>query len=338
MKKKFLNKRLVVALTLLFIVSGFTSIIEADEVETDIIGTIWYIDDDAIPPYQGTLEHPFKYIWQGIENSTSGVNDILTIASGAYNENVIIDKEDLTINKWKGDDLPIINGGYKDCCVEIQSSGVQIIDMKVIASGTTARDAGIYIEAGTTEVKVLDCDISDCFHGIWSHRTEADEIFHTYSDNNIHSIIDTGILARFSDELEILGNTITDCGYCGILLLDCENCVVSENVCENNQHGIGIDVGRKNEISENTCKENEKWGLYVVNGLLNTIKLNNFMDNGNPGQATWVEYRWVGGNQWTNNYWGKKSFIIHIIGGAVRRGDVDIPWFRVDLFPSSSPN
>lgn len=338
MKKIFFNKSWVVGLTILFIVGSLTSNIVADDIGSPIMGTTWYIDDDAIPPYDGTLENPFRYIWQGIENATSGANDILTIASGLYQENVIIDKEDITINKWKGEDLPIIDGGYEDCVIEIQASGVQIIEMKIIAGGKTARDAGIFIEEGTTDIKVLDCDISDCFHGIWSQRTDADEIFHTYSDNNIHSIMDSGILAHFSDELEILSNTVTNCGYCGILLMDCENCVISENVCENNHYGIGIDVGRKNEISENTCKDNDNWGFYIVNGLLNTIKLNNFLDNGQKGQATWVEYRWLGGNQWTNNYWGRPGLLIHIIGGSVRRGDVDIPWFRVDLFPSSSPN
>ena len=265
----------------------------------------------------------------------ASIIDIITIADGNYPENIIIDKEDLTLNKWKGTNLPIIDGGGEDSVIEIHKSGVQIIEMEVVDSGKSARDAGIYIEEGVKNVEIQKCEIYDCFYGIWSHRTKADEIYHKYIDNNIHDITDSGVLASFSDELEILNNEIKDCGNCGIQLLDCENCVISENVCEKNLHGIGIDVGRKNEISENTCKENDRFGFYISNGLLNTIKSNNFMDNGEPGQAAWVEYRWLGGNQWTQNYWGRPAFFIHIIGGSVRRGDVDIPWFRIDLFPSS---
>ncbi len=340
MIKVLLRKSWIVGLTVLFIVGGLTFNIGADDIGSPVKGTTWYIDDDAVPPYQGTINNPFKYIWQGIENATSG--DDISIASGTYYECIYLDKE-LTL-KWYGDDIlgddtgkPIINGGYESSVIEIHASGVDLVEIIIVASKKTGRNAGIYIEEGVKNIKIDDCEITDCYYGIWSHRTKADEIFHTYIDNKIDNIDDSGILAHFSDELDILNNQMMDCGYCGILLLDCEKCVIRENTCKNNQNGIAIDVGRKNEVIENTCDNNDKWGFYVVNGLLNTIKSNNFMNNGYKGQATWVEDKVIGSNQWTNNYWGRSSFVIHIIFGALRRGDVDYPWFRLDLFPSSSP-
>ena len=153
MKKKLLNKSWVVGLIVLFIVGGLTSNIGADDIGTSIMATTWYIDDDAVPPYLGTIDDPFKYIWQGIENATDGANDICTIAEGTYQENVIIDKEDLTLNKWKGTNLPKIDGGGEDSVIEIHKSGVQIIEMEVVDSGKSARDAGIYIEEGVKNVK-----------------------------------------------------------------------------------------------------------------------------------------------------------------------------------------
>lgn len=342
MKKQFLKNKWIVSLMFLFIVCSLTSNIGAGNIGSSSVGSAWYIDDDATYPGSGSELDPFKYIWQGIENATSG--DDIRIASGIYYECNYLDKK-LTLN-WYGKDIlgddtgrPIINGSYKSSVIEVHASDVKILNIIVVSGEKTGRSAGIYIEDSVKNVEINNCEISDCYFGIWSHRTKADKVFHKYIDNKIYDIINSGIIASLSDELDIINNTITNCGNCGILLLDCENCNINANVCEKNHNGIGVDVGRKNNIIKNTCKNNDKWGFYIVNGLLNTIKENNFIDNGGKGQATWVEDRIIGNNQWTNNYWGSKFyFIIHIIGGSYRRGDIDYPFIRFDLFPSSNPN
>lgn len=342
MTKEFIKKSWVVGLTVLFIIGGLTSNIGADDNGASNMRKTWYIDDDATYPGDGSITDPFKYIWQGTENATSG--DELSIASGDYFENVVIDKEDLDL-QWHGSDIigsdtgiPVISGNYKGCVIEIQDSEVNLKELHITASGITARDAGIYMGQEIEYTTIDKCEISDCYYGIWSHKEEFGSTDHTFNNNIIYDIEDSGIIASFSDDMKILNNIITDCKRCGIFIHDCNKAIIDGNTCEDNRYGIGVDVGVDNDITSNTCKGNSVWGFYIVNGLGNTIKGNNFMDNGQKGQATWVEYNFFGSNQWTNNYWGKPGVFIHIIIGVVRKADVDIPWFRLGLFPASSPN
>jgi len=335
MQKNLFRKGIITGIIVMFIIGGLNSNIGASDFGPSSMGTTWYIDDDCPCPGDGSLSDPFCAIWQGIENATSG--DVLSIASGEYYENIIIDKK-LTL-QWHGSDIcgtdtgiPIINGGYKGCVIEIHASEVQIREIHITASGKTGRDAGIYLEGDFKHIKILDSKITDCFYGIWSHRVRCIDTltYHEFSRNTIDNIEAQGILASFSDEMSILNNKITNCGYCGIFLHHCNKCLIEGNTCENNRHGIGIDVGVDNDITLNTLQNNIQWGFFIVSGNANTIKSNNFEKNGEEGQATFVEYCIFNGNNWINNYWGTPSFIIHIIWGVLRLSFIDIPWPRID--------
>jgi hypothetical protein len=51
-----------------------------------------YVDDDNTNgPWDGSIEHPFQFIQQGINASLSG--DIIQISEGIYRENIVIDKQ-----------------------------------------------------------------------------------------------------------------------------------------------------------------------------------------------------------------------------------------------------
>lgn len=53
--------------------------------------TIIYVDDDNTGgPWGGTQLHPYQYIWQGIQNATTG--DTVYVLNGTYHENVIVNK------------------------------------------------------------------------------------------------------------------------------------------------------------------------------------------------------------------------------------------------------
>ena len=62
-----------------------------------------------------------------------------------------------------------------------------------------------------------------------------------------------------------------------------ENCVVSNNTCENNRYGIYLlDYSRKNEISNNTC-ENNRYGIYLSRGSYKNEISNNTCENNTYG-------------------------------------------------------
>ena len=53
-----------------------------------VIGVVWYVDDDAVPPYQGTISNPFLTIQDGIDAASAG--DTAHVLQGVYEEQVTL--------------------------------------------------------------------------------------------------------------------------------------------------------------------------------------------------------------------------------------------------------
>ena len=345
MKNGLFKKGWAVGLMVLFIVGGLTSNIGADDIRPTNTRGVVYVDDDAICPGHGTLAAPYCRIRYAIENTSGG--DIIMVASGTYNENIVIDKKGFKLD-WYGSDIngtdtgiPIINGGNTGCVIEIRASEVEIKEMHIINSGNTGRDAGIYIEEYTEKINILYCEISDCHLGIWvDKKGMGATTTHTFFNNIIQDIQRQGILISFSDGNTISDNEITNCSWQGLHLLDCENNIITGNTLKYNRNGIIIDVGRENTISGNTCQSNDRFGFVIVNDIKSKVKNNNFMDNGEgeKGQVTWIHYNFRQSTTWNGNWWGKTMLSpIKFIGGIVRR-NIDIPFIWIELFPSPNPN
>jgi len=70
---------------------------------------IIYIDDNnTAGPWDGTIEHPYQHINDGVFNSAEG--DTIYVFSGTYYENVVINKTIKLIGEDKN--LEKINGMY----------------------------------------------------------------------------------------------------------------------------------------------------------------------------------------------------------------------------------
>ena len=307
--------------------------ISAKNIQNFPIKSTIYVDDDATYPGQGTLDFPYAKIRFAIENSSD--NDDIKIASGEYNENILIDKE-LSLD-WHGSDIigtdtgkPIINGNGIGIVVLIRASDVVIKQCIITNSGTTDLDAGIYIGEESFNVKILDDEITNCFCGIWVNRITPKETNHEIRGNIIDEIFQQGMLISFSDSNSIYNNVISNCGWHGIHIRDCNENRIRENNITNSEFGLIIDVGQQNEVELNTCENNVRWGFIVINTQKTVITNNNFVNNG-EGQATWINCR---ANQWFQNYWGQTKFIFHIVGGTLRGADISIPWFKIELSPS----
>ena len=54
-----------------------------------------YVDDDANPPYDGTQQHPYKHIQEGIDASVDG--DMVFVYSGTYYESLVLNKSILLL-------------------------------------------------------------------------------------------------------------------------------------------------------------------------------------------------------------------------------------------------
>ncbi len=330
-------RRNVILIIIVMLLSITTTSIQANRMEPlNQRGTI-YVDDDAPNPGTGTLNDPYRYIQYAIDNSSS--SDDIKIASGTYYENIIID-EKLTLD-WHGSDIfgtdtgiPVIDGSGQGIVILVRNPDVTIKKLAITNSGKTDLDAGIYLGEECTDITLLENEITDCYYGIWVKRYTVHETNHEIRNNYVANIIDQGIVISLSDGNEIYENTVINCGYHGIHLLDCNENRIKQNTISDNEFGLIIDVGIENEVENNLCENNSQYGFIVVNTQKTVITNNNFINNG-VGQATWINSR---GDKWFHNYWGKKFFGIHLVIGSLRGADISIPWFRIELNPSTNPN
>ena len=116
-----------------------------------VYNKIIYIDNDNIEgPWDGTFEHPFQYIGDGINSSTNGDN--LYVYQGVYNETLRIDKA-ITLN---GEDKKstIIDGLYKDIIINIRIDKVNIENFTIRNTGGNKNDSASGCSVRT------DCPIS----------------------------------------------------------------------------------------------------------------------------------------------------------------------------------
>ena len=77
---------------------------------------IIYVDDNNTQgPWNGSIDYPYQYIQDAINNSTN--DDLIYVFSGLYFENFIIDKRLTLIGE--NESKTIIDGDYKNCIINI---------------------------------------------------------------------------------------------------------------------------------------------------------------------------------------------------------------------------
>jgi parallel beta-helix repeat protein len=262
---------------------------------------IIYVDDDNINgPWDGSEEHPYREIQQGINNAYEGY-------TGFYNENVIISK---TIN-LDGENRynTIIDGGGKDQVISVSSPNVRISNFTIQNSGKEPFEAGIKTLSLNSNITILNNVIQNNGIGIFLNYA-YDQSWNKVINNLIQNNYD-GLYIHWANNNQISGNDI-------LFNLD---------------DGIELESSRNSKIINNVIQENGKYGLYLrAASHRNYIKNNDFIENYNHAFFDGSLF-----NNWLCNYWsGSKWIIIKPIKGQI---DIyDIPWIDFELFPSLKNN
>jgi len=139
-----------------------------------------YVNNDNIAgPWDGTKEHPYQFIQDGIDVANPGHKII--VFYGTYNEKLIIETHDIVIISMTFDQ-PIIDGGGSVSVVTITGDWVTLHGFTIQNSGNMEEDAGVDLRSDNTTI--FGNNIQGNQNGIYLHQSaNNNEIY----DNNIQS-------------------------------------------------------------------------------------------------------------------------------------------------------
>jgi len=256
-----------------------------------------YVDCSNIEgPWDGSLEHPFRFISDGLNVSENG--DTIFVFDGRYPEVLTITTSILLL----GESAPVLDGLSHEVILTIQASDVTIQNFIIQNSSGYQRSAGIQSCFDTTMIK--NCTIYRTRTAISLHHTSGTMIDNCTLHNNgigialldsdntliegctiAHNSIgiacenSSAILMRFSylhtngraglftssANITLLHCNISDnsVNHGGVFINDCENITISN--CMFRHNGIGINSRGSHDfrVQHSTFQWNTHYAMYL---------------------------------------------------------------------------
>ena len=265
------------------------------------IETIYVDDDNTAGPWNGTQEHPYQYIQDGINHAGNG--DTVHIYSGTYFENVIVDKSIILVGENRNN--TIIDGQNKGNAIYVEVYSVSIENL-TIRNGTNG--VAFYPSAHTLSYNFI--------------------ISHNIIINNYY-----GVDSETTEHVNITGNIIVENNY-GIVFCDVQNSVIRYNhILSNKKIGIlctwvAYRGSYSNSIYYNTIQKNTM-GIFLESSPRNKIICNNFYQN-----IVDASFQSSNLNDWNHNYWNRPRILPKPVIGTMY---FNIPWVNFDWHPAKEP-
>ncbi len=232
---------------------------------------IIYVDDNNTEgPWNGSIDYPYRYIHEAINNSTN--QDIIYVFSGVYYENFIIDKRLTLIGENESN--TIIDGVYKRYIVNITSENIYFENFTIRNTDGFTKDAGIIINSENNSIK--NCTIYRSKIGLYLKKCKNNVVenctFHTNGE---------GILLELSSN-----NSVIACCFghnaIGINFEKSNNHQVI--YCYAYTNGIALLLNDSENIEINHCNISENTvnlgGVFIIKSLNITINNNIIRHNG----------------------------------------------------------
>jgi len=254
----------------------------------------WYVDDDAPPGGNGSIDWPFNLIQNAINASEDG--DTIRVFEGLYYENVVVDRSVSLIGN--GSEWTTIDGNGTGDVVNITKDWVNISGFRLRRGGSNWWNAGIKVQSQNNHIFNNYCSYN--VQGIY-----LDAVNNNTLSNNIcsHNSVD-GIYLYPSDFNILINNTCTN-NVRGISLWYSDSNTLENNTCSNNNVGIYFyEDCTRNVLINNTCSGNSDDGisLNVEWDQNNILTHNTCMNNDYHGISLWDGQYIITNNSCSDNY------------------------------------
>ena len=321
---------------------------ELSSIPIDSRGIIYVDDDNTGGPWDGTLEHPYQYIQDGVDNAVEG--DTIYVFNGIYYEHIVIDKSSIKLI-GEDKDITIIDGNGKGSVIliNIYFNYTQICNF-------TIRNGINGIECFSNYNKFYNNIIRDCFIGIlitdycdetWDAvRGSYNEVYNNIIKENYRYGISNEVWYPifFKKSCNKYYENIISHNNNGINLFNCNHCEVLRNYIHNNTI-TGIIIGGVSNIIKNNDIRNSVTGILLEGSDLGKVERNNFINN--IQNEYFIQYLLDLPTQWKRNYWDDwEGSGPQLIFGILKILAPDYNYYggyiaytkiTIDLFPARQP-
>ncbi|MGD8451401.1 MAG: NosD domain-containing protein [Phycisphaerae bacterium] len=218
---------------------------------------IIYVDDDNTSgPWDGSIEHPYQYIQDGINHAAAG--DTVFVLAGEYLENLIVDRSVILTGEDR--DTTVIDARGLAAAVYISAANVTL-------SGFTITDGA----GSAAVVLVSDGNTVSNNHITNSPAPRWAAVLLSYSWNNeicgnhiTYTDRQAAIWLNGACGNTISGNTCSDNGFTGVTLwLGSDNNTISNNTFMNSRNGVSFSESSHNTLTGNVFGNNTFDGVHA---------------------------------------------------------------------------
>lgn len=245
--------------------------------------TIYVDDDNTGGPWDGTLEHPYQHIQDGVDNAVAG--DTVFVFNGTYNEAVTVEKSLSIIGENR--QSVIVDGGGLDQVFHLLANAINISSLTV-QQGTH----GLHLE-GATNTHIQDCILTLDTYGI-TPRNSPDTVI---TDCVFHHLVSVGVLSLSSLDTQCLNSSFFAM-QAGIYETESPSCTIRNCLIDNitmidlSNGGSGIYLenspgGFIEDCSISNCSD---YGVYLFFSEGCTIQDCGFFDNHWNPEAQFPSY------------------------------------------------
>jgi parallel beta-helix repeat protein len=166
-----------------------------------------YVDDNnTAGPWDGTYDHPYNYIQEGIHEVPPG--GVVWVFPGTYHENLLINKDDIAVAPLTYT-KPVIDGGGSGSVVVITGDWVTIHGFKIQNSGTLEEDAGVDVQSNNNTI--FGNVVANNQNGLYLHdSSNQNNIFENNIQNNVWGLF---IMHECNDNTIFNNNFISSSGF-----------------------------------------------------------------------------------------------------------------------------